>query len=134
MFALDALHELLSSEDFVWLATGFRHVLEEEYRWPADVVCLAGVLPARLDALISLSEGRLEDSERHFRLALAAAAADTLPLEEARCHLGLARLLESRGEIGASLTHLDAAGELFARHEAKLYLEQVIAKKQLLRA
>jgi len=30
--------------------------------------------------------------------------------------------------------HLDAAGELFARHGAKLYLDQVIARKEILKA
>ena len=30
--------------------------------------------------------------------------------------------------------HLDAAGELFSRHGAKLYLDQVLAKKEFLKA
>jgi hypothetical protein len=32
------------------------------------------------------------------------------------------------------MQHLDAAGALFAKRGAKLYLDQVIAKKSLLRA
>ena len=37
------------------------------------------------------------------------------------------------GEMRAS-EHLEIAGELFARYGAKLYLDQVIAKKQILKA
>ena len=32
------------------------------------------------------------------------------------------------------MQHLDAAGELFAKNGAKLYLDQVIAKKEILKA
>jgi hypothetical protein len=32
------------------------------------------------------------------------------------------------------MQHLDAAGELFAKHGAKLYLNQVLAKKEILKA
>ncbi len=32
------------------------------------------------------------------------------------------------------MQHLDAAGELFAEYGAKLYLDQVLAKKQFLKA
>jgi hypothetical protein len=32
------------------------------------------------------------------------------------------------------MEYLDAAGELYSRQGAKLYLDQVIAKKQILRA
>ena len=41
----------------------------------------------------------------------------------------------ARGDLDAASTHLDAAGELFAQHGgARLYLDQVLAKKQLLGA
>ncbi len=32
------------------------------------------------------------------------------------------------------MQHLDAAGALFAKHGAKLYLDEVIARKQILKA
>ena len=38
-----------------------------------------------------------------------------------------------RGRVIGVLT-LDRAGELFSRHGVKLYLEQALAKKELLRA
>jgi hypothetical protein len=56
------------------------------------------------------------------------------PVETARCHLSLAELAEQRGDPEAARTHLDVAGELFAQHGAKLYLDQVLAKKEILRA
>ena len=32
------------------------------------------------------------------------------------------------------MEHLDRAGELFSQHGAKLYLDQVLAKKEILKA
>ena len=46
----------------------------------------------------------------------------------------LADVAERRGDIEAAREHLDAAGALFAQHGAKLYLDQVLAKKQFLKA
>jgi hypothetical protein len=46
----------------------------------------------------------------------------------------LPRSPNGRGQHLEAMQHLDAAGELFARHGAKLYLDQVIAKKQILKA
>jgi len=41
---------------------------------------------------------------------------------------------ERRGDHALAMQNLDAAGELFNRHGAKLYLDQVLAKKQILKA
>jgi hypothetical protein len=41
---------------------------------------------------------------------------------------------ERRGDLEAAREHLNAAGALFSQHGAKLYLDQVIAKKELLKA
>lgn len=41
---------------------------------------------------------------------------------------------QRRANLDAARRHLDVAGELFSRHGAKLYLSQVIAKKQILKA
>lgn len=51
-----------------------------------------------------------------------------------RCHQGLADVAERRGDHAAAMEHLDAAGDLFSRYGAKLYLDQVLAKKQFLKA
>ena len=52
-------------------------------------------------------------------------------IDQGRCLQGLAEVAERRGDIEAARAHLDAAGALFAKHGAKLYLDQVIAKKQI---
>ena len=50
------------------------------------------------------------------------------------CLQGLAEVAERRGERGQAMEYLDRAGELFSRHGAKLYLDQVLAKKQIFKA
>ena len=47
---------------------------------------------------------------------------------------GLATVAERRGNADEARGHLDRAGDLFSRHGAKLYLDQVLAKKDILRA
>ena len=46
---------------------------------------------------------------------------------------GLAEVAERRVEHEQALEHLDRAGELFSRHGAKLYLDQVLARKGILK-
>ena len=48
--------------------------------------------------------------------------------------LALANLAERRGDLAAASEHLDAAGELFAWYGAKRYLDQMLARKQILKA
>ena len=47
---------------------------------------------------------------------------------------GSGEVAERRGDHALAMEHLDAAGALFAKRGAKLYLDQVIAKKQILKA
>jgi len=75
-----------------------------------------------------------EDAERLYRNALAWCERERCPIEAGKCHQGLAELAERRGERDLAMQHLDAASELFARHGAKFWLDQVIAKKQILKA
>lgn len=57
------------------------------------------------------------------------------PIEAGRrCHQGLAEVAERRGDLEGAREHLDVAGELFAKHGTKLYVDQVLAKKEILRA
>jgi hypothetical protein len=44
---------------------------------------------------------------------------------------GLAEVAELHGEREQAMEYLDRAGELFSRHGAKLYLDQVLAKKEI---
>ncbi len=56
------------------------------------------------------------------------------PVEQGRNLQGLAEVAELRGEQQQAMEYLDRAGELFSRYGAKLYLDQVLAKKQMLKA
>jgi hypothetical protein len=91
-----------------------------------SVDVLRGHLALRLDLL--------EDAERHFREGLEWSERERCPVEAGRCHQGLAEVAERRGNHAFAMEHLDVAAELFSRHGAKRYLDQVIAKKQILKA
>ena len=76
----------------------------------------------------------VDEAERHFRTGLEWAERERCPVEQG-CNLqGLAEVAERHGEQQQAMEHLDRAGELFSRYGAKLYLDQVLAKKQILRA
>ncbi|MEZ4503460.1 MAG: protein kinase [Dehalococcoidia bacterium] len=76
----------------------------------------------------------VDEAEQHFRTGLEWCERERCPVEAGRCHQGLAEVAERRGDHALAMQHLDAAGELFSRHGAKLYLDQVLAKKEILKA
>jgi tetratricopeptide (TPR) repeat protein len=90
--------------------------------------------PDYLRGAIELRLGDPDAAERWFATGLEWATGEGVPLVAGRCHQGLAEVAERRGDASAASQHLDAAGELFARIGARLYLEQVIAKKGVLKA
>ena len=47
---------------------------------------------------------------------------------------GLAEVAERRGAQQQAMEYLGSVGELFSRYGAKLYLDQVLAEKQILKA
>ena len=69
----------------------------------------------------------MRDPERRERAAIGRLGAP-------RILQGLTEVVERRGEQPQATEHLDRAGELFSRYGAKLYLDQVLAKKEILRA
>ena len=81
---------------------------------------------------IALEE--FEEAERLARAGLEWTQRERCPVEEGRCHQLLADILERRGEAREAAVHLDAAGDLFSAHGARLYLDQVLEKKDLLKA
>lgn len=89
-----------------------------------------------LRGAIALKLDRVDDAERHFRVGLEWASRPDVRFEvdAGRNLQGLAEVAERRDDHALAMEHLDAAGELFARHGAKLYLDQVIAKKEILKA
>jgi hypothetical protein len=91
----------------------------------------------RLRGSLALELGRMEDAEAHFRTGLEwATRPDVRFLIDAGRNLqGLAEVAERRGELEVAHEHLDVAAEYFARHgAAKLYLDQVLSKKEILKA
>ncbi len=85
--------------------------------------------PQRTRAAVKLHLGFLEEAERGFRTALAWSEREGCPVEAGRCMQGLAEIAERRGDTAEAMQLLDRAGELFRRHSAKLYLDQVITRK-----
>ncbi len=83
---------------------------------------------------IALRLGQVEEADRCFTQGLEWFTRERCPIEAGRCHQGLAEVAERRGDHALAMQHLDAAGELFARYGAKLYLDQVLAKKEILKA
>ena len=80
------------------------------------------------------ARGRVDDAERRYRETLTWAERERCPLDEGRTHLGLADIAEHRGNHPDALDHLEAAGAIFARHGLTYYLNQVLAKKEILKA
>ncbi len=85
--------------------------------------------PRLVYANIGLALGEDERASEVFREMLDIAEREATPIIAGRCHQGLAEVATRRGEPAEAMHHLDAASELFQRHGAKLYLDQVIAKK-----
>jgi hypothetical protein len=83
---------------------------------------------------LALRLGRIDEAEQHFRTGLEWCERERCPVEAGRCLQGLAEVAERRGDLDAARERLDAAGELFSQYGAKLYLDQVLAKKEILRA
>ena len=95
-----------------------------------------GVTFDYLRGAIALKLDRVDEAEQHFRAGIEWASGPTVCFEvdTGRNLQGLAEVAERRGNHALAMQHLDAAGELFARQGAKLYLDQVLAKKEILRA
>ena len=88
----------------------------------------------RCRARVALDTGRLDEARSEYELALEECTQHDLELEVGRCHQGLAAVAEQLGDHDASLVHLDAAGDIYARVGAGGYLNEVIAKKEILKA
>jgi tetratricopeptide (TPR) repeat protein len=97
-------------------------------------VVWAGVPTPRPFADYDLARGRVDEAERRYQEALVWTQRERCPVEEGLCHLGLADIAEQRGDHLGALDHLDTAGALFAQHGHKFFLDQVLAKKEILKA
>jgi len=88
----------------------------------------------RMRGMLALRAGDLGEAETELELALEECTDNGLQLEVGRCHQGLAELAELQDDHDRALEHLDAAGDLYARVGAGGYLNEVIAKKEILKA
>jgi tetratricopeptide (TPR) repeat protein len=93
-----------------------------------------GTSPDYARGAMALALDRIDDAERWFNTGLEWASKWDLDTFIGRNHYGLAEVAERRDDLDLAMQHLDAAGELFAKRGAKLYLDQVLAKKEILRA
>jgi hypothetical protein len=83
---------------------------------------------------LALRLGLEEEADQHYRTGLAWAEQEHVPVEQGRCLQGLAQIAELRGDHTAALQFLDQAATIFQQHGLGLYLQQVLAKKDLLKA
>lgn len=88
----------------------------------------------RTRASWALALGRLDEARRLVERGLEWCQRERLPVEEGRCHLLLSDVLREQDETREAARHLDAAGELFRRTGARLYLDQVLERRDLLKA
>jgi hypothetical protein len=94
--------------------------------WTGSVDRVRGQLALRL--------GLVDEAAEWFGLGLEWCERERCPVEAGRCLQGLAEVAERRGDHPAAMALLDRAGALFSQHGAKLYLDQVLAKKEILKA
>jgi tetratricopeptide (TPR) repeat protein len=88
----------------------------------------------RVAGELALSLERLDEAEAQLRRAIDACQQFGCPVELGRSYAALATVSEANGDADGARELLDLAGELLSKHGAKLYLDQVIAKKEILKA
>jgi tetratricopeptide (TPR) repeat protein len=115
-------------------ATALRSYYDRICGWPSIRATIVGSGVDKVRGLFALRLDLVEEAEEHFRTGLEWAERERCPVEEGRNLQGLAEVVERRGEREQAMEYLDRAGELFSRHGAKLYLDEVLAKKEILRA
>jgi protein kinase-like protein/AAA ATPase-like protein len=144
-FATDEAGSLQSPADWALLELGQSLVtlgneplLRAAYERLIASGCRTGAYGAHsVDQLLgqlALALDLTDEAEQHFRTGLEWCERERCPVEAARNRQGLANIAEEHGDLQKARAQLEAAGALFAEHGAKLYLDQVIAKKQILKA
>ena len=87
-----------------------------------------------LRGALALRLNRLDEAEEWYRTGLEWAERERCPIEQGRNLQGLAEVAELRANHQEAVKLLDRAAALFQEHGAQLYLGQVLAKKDILRA
>lgn len=83
---------------------------------------------------LALRLGRIDDAKSWYRTGLEWAERERAPIEQGRCLQGLAEVVEQRGNHSQAVGHLGRIAALFQKFGANLYLRQVLAKKDILKA
>jgi hypothetical protein len=99
---------------------------EYKLAWLRPVDSVRGALALRV-ADVDAAQG-------YFQAGLSFSEGLGVDVGAGLCLQGLAEVAERRGEREQAMEYLDRAGELFSRHGAKLYLDQVLAEKDILKA
>jgi tetratricopeptide (TPR) repeat protein len=133
-----SLANIASSTAFAVLAHGSPAQLESVHKWAIGVPSrLSGTDPFPSDSvrgMLALALGEIDEAEAHFLSGVEWWEREGVGPLLGQCLQGLAEVAERRGERQQAMQYLDRAGELFSRHGAKFYLDQVLAKKEILKA
>lgn len=103
-------------------------VLDEQWHWNVN-----GSVD-RWRGKAYLLRGDLDAAERWLEVGAASCRERGIELELGRCIQDLASLAEARGQHETALERLEQAGEIYSRLGAGGYLNEVIAKKEILKA
>ncbi len=104
-------------------------VLEELRGQDAAYMIPLGTSGRVIQGRYALATGELPEAHGHFAETLEWAEREGAYVIAGQCHQGLAEVAIRRGNTADAMEHLDAAMKLFEQYGAKLYLDQVIAKK-----
>lgn len=88
----------------------------------------------RIRGALALRLGLVDEAEAHYRTGLEWSERERCVLETGRTLQGLAEVAERRGDHATAMEHLDRAAAIFSNCGAKFYLDQVLAKKEILKA
>ena len=103
----------------------------------ATVQCASSVVLRGIDTLrgeLALRVDEVDRAEHWFTHGVEFGERWELALEVGCCLQGLGDVAERRSDHALAMQHLDAAGDIFSKHGVKLYLDQVLAKKEILKA
>lgn len=102
-----------------------------------DRTVLGGFTGHSWDRQVGLRElrlGHVDSADERIRAGIEWAERERCPILLGRLHQALVEVALARGDHAVATQHLDAAGELFNQHGAELYLDQVLAKQESLKA
>ncbi len=122
----------LAVADDARLLTLYDELRDNWTETPDDRFVVGGLAARGLDrprALLALRLGHVGEAEERIGWGIEWARRERCPVEEGRLLQALAEVAVRRGNTSEAMEQLDAASKLFEQYGARLYLDQVIAKK-----